>query len=66
MTENSVEELKSAMVKIALDAATEGYNQGILASAELLRKTASLNPQVSETLNSCAQVLEDIVKDRMK
>ena len=64
--EVDVEELQSSIVKIALDAGTEGYNQGVLASAELLRKTAELNPQVSETLNTCAQVLEDIVKDRMK
>jgi len=66
MTENSVEELKSEMVKIALDASTEGYKRGILTSAEILRKTAELNPQVSETLNTCAQVLEDLIKERMK
>jgi len=66
MTENSVEELQSEIVKIALDASTEGYKRGVLSSAELLRKTASLNPQVSETLNTCAQVLEDLIKERMK
>ena len=66
MTENSVEELKSEMVKIALDASTEGYKRGILTSAEILRKTAELNPQVSETLNTCAQVLEDLIKEEMK
>lgn len=66
MTENSVEELQSEMVKIALDASTEGYKQGILTSTEFLRKTASLNPQVSEILNSCAQVLEDLIKEEMK
>lgn len=66
MTENSVEELQSKIVKIALDASTEGYNQGVLASAELLRKTASLNPQNAEILNTCAQVLEDIIKEKMK
>ena len=62
----TAKELESEMVKIALDAATEGYNQGVLTAAELLRKTAELNPQVSETLNTCAQVLEDIVKEKMK
>lgn len=66
MTENSVEELQSAMVKIAQDAATEGYNQGILTSSEFLRKTASLNPQNAEILNTCAQVLEDLIKEKMK
>ena len=66
MTENSVEELHSEIVKIALDASTEGYKRGVLTSAEFLRKTASLNPQVSETLNTCAQVLEDLIKEEMK
>lgn len=66
MTENSFEKLQSKIVKIALDAATEGYNQGILTSSEFLRKTASLNLQNAEILNTCAQVLEDLIKEKMK
>lgn len=66
MTENSVEELQSEMVKLAQDAATEGYNQGILTATEILRKVAELNPQNAEILNTCAQVLEDFIKEKMK
>jgi hypothetical protein len=66
MTENSVEELQSEMVKLAQDAATEGYNQGILTATEILRKVAELNPQNAEILNTCAQVLEDLIKEKMK
>ena len=62
------EELKSEMVKIALDASKEGYRRGILASSEFLRKTASaeLNQQNAEILNTYAQVLEDIIEEEMK
>ena len=66
MTENSVEELQSEIVKIALDASTEGYKRGVLTSAKILRNASSLNPQVSEILNTCAQVLEDLIKEKMK
>ena len=66
MTENSVEELKSEMVKIAQDAATEGYNQGILTATERLRKVAELNPQHSGVLNACIHLVEDLIKEKMK
>jgi hypothetical protein len=64
MNKVDVEELQSSIVKIAQDAAKEGYNQGILTSAEFLRKTASINPQYSGVLNGCARALEDIIKEQ--
>ena len=62
MTENSVEELQSTMVKIAQDA----YNQGILTATERLRKVAELNPQHSGVLNACIHLVEDLIKEKMK
>lgn len=63
MNEIDFERIQSSMVKIAQDTAKESYHQGILTSAEFLRKTAEMNPQYSEILNTCAQVLADLIKE---
>lgn len=64
MNQVDVEELQSSIVKIAQNAANDGYNKGILTSVEFLRKTASMNPQYSGVLNGCARALEDIIKEQ--
>jgi hypothetical protein len=66
MNEIDFEEIQSSMVKIAEDAAKEGYFHGILTSAEFLRKTAEINPQYSEILNICAQAIADLIKEYQK
>jgi hypothetical protein len=66
MNEVDFEAIQSSMVKVAQDAANEGYNQGILVSVEFLRKTASMNPQFSGVLNGCSRALEDLIKENRK
>ena len=66
MTAKELEELQSAMVKIALDASKEGYNQGVLTAANVLRKVLELNPQHSGVLKGCIHLVEDLIKEKMK
>ena len=54
------------MLKLALNASTSGYKRGILASTEVLRKTALLYPHYSKILNICANALEDAMNEELK